>query len=331
MDQQTWQTYMAALAGTLQSAPTGPNMPVTVWNNLPLDVRISYVTQFGAQANMGLIPAGYAAVVEASPGDYFMLSTVATGSMAGVITISQGTSMAFFDPSDLLGPNDVGAPPAPNQQYVLPLDTPRALVATGVVGGQNIAMREQYWMRAPDSFSILPNEKQDISSTTTTALQRTSSNLDTIAASVGASASAGWGPVSASVSASLSRTSTRFQQVTVNTERTTYSADHIEGTGDNASYFLKWQLMDIVTVIAPGTGAILSSMVTGQAPILIAGPYSVDALPPAAPRPASAPKPYPRGRLPLSRALGLAARKPPAQAPGDKAAAPETARRSTER
>ena len=322
--------YMAALAGTLQSAPTGPNTPVTVWNNLPLDVRVAYLTQVGGQASMGTIPAGYAAVIEAAAGDYFMLSTVATGSMAGVIAISSTTTAVFFDPSDLLGPNDLGVPPTPDQQYVLPLDTPRALVATGVVGGQNIAMREQYWMRAPDSFSILPGEKQDISSTTTTALQRTSSSLDTIAASVGASASAGWGPVSASVSASLSRTSTRFQQVTVNTERTTYSADHIEGTGDDASYFLKWQLMDVVTVIAPGTGTVLSSMVTGQAPILIAGPYSITTLPPGAPRPARALKAYPRTRLPLSRALGLPARKP-ARAPDAKAAALETAQRPTDR
>lgn len=302
MDETTWNNYMSALDGTLQSVPNGNPFTATIWNSLPIAIRIAYVTPAGVQANMGVVPAGYSVVVDTAVGDYFILKAAATGSMVGVVSIATQVSMVFFDPSDLLGPNDLGPPPTPDSQYILPLDTPRVVVGVGIAPSNNIALREQYWMRAPDSFSILPGERQDISTTTTTAMQRTSSSLDTISASLGTSASAGWGPLSASVSASLSVNSTSFQEVSVNEERQNYTADHVQGSGETASYFLKWQLMDLITVVELGTGAVLASMVSGQAPVLSAGPYTIGTLPSAA-RPRAAGKFYPRNRLPVKRAL----------------------------
>ena len=111
-------------------------------------------------------------------------------------------------------------------------------------------------------------------------MQKTTSEQTTVAASLGISASAGWGPISASVSTSLSQTSSTFQQVTLTEERTSFVSDTLENKTDKPRMLLIWQLTDIVTVFE-GNGVPLSSIVSRNAPNVIGGPYDPNSLPAA--------------------------------------------------
>ncbi|MEE1742034.1 hypothetical protein PUR49_36785 [Streptomyces sp. BE147] len=144
-----------------------------------------------------------------------------------------------------------------------------ALVGCGILPNGNAVIRQQYWQRLPDSYSIGPLETKTVESTVTSGMQQTSSNLTTVEGSVTGSASAGWGPVSASVSASLSASATSFQQFTATTQTTSYVSDHYENHSETASEMhLHWQLTDSITVY-DADGTALSSIITGTQPVII--------------------------------------------------------------
>ncbi|WP_043710610.1 hypothetical protein [Corallococcus macrosporus] len=266
--------YQQALAGTLSSAPTGGMRSVRFWNNLPVDAQLFYLTEDGARCAMGVVPAGYAANFWVANGDYVSWSCLHTGSFIGVCDITSSIASVFFGPNFMVAPNDIGLPPQPTSAVIIPPDSPRVLVAAGLLKNRNRTIREQYWRRLPESYTIAPGETQTVSSTSTSNMQQTSSTTDTVSASLGASASAGWGPMSVGISASLSASSTSFQEVSLSTEYTAYVSDTLTATADHTQMFLKWQMMDMVSVLAPN-GEVLSSIVNGLSPVVLQGPYNL--------------------------------------------------------
>ncbi|WP_328326124.1 MULTISPECIES: hypothetical protein [unclassified Streptomyces] len=88
------------------------------------------------------------------------------------------------------------------------------------------------------------------------------------------SASAGWGPFSASVSASLSESSTTSQQLTVSTQTTSYVSTTFHNLGANPEMNFFWQLTDVATVYDKD-GIPLSSVILGEAPAVVSGPWDV--------------------------------------------------------
>lgn len=273
--------YLAALQGTLVSTPSGNPRPMTFWNNLTFDVWLSYVSEFGTLVGLGPLPAGYSITYEVNDGIYVLWQSLHTGSFVGLVEAAAGMETVFFGKNYVLAPNDIGPPPSPTSDIPVPQDSSRVLVGFGELDNQNRVLREQYWRRMPDSFSLAPGETRGVSSTTTSNLQQVSSDTTTVAASVGANASAGWGPFSIGVSASLNASSTSFQQFTVSEEYSAYVTDTVQNQTSEAQMFLKWQLMDMVSILDV-QGVILSTVVNGTSPVLIAGPFSLSALPPSA-------------------------------------------------
>jgi hypothetical protein len=294
--------YQQAINGTLKSS-TGPGsgQPLTFYNMTAMPLAMYQIgadgSHFGwsAQAQTfqpgepgyviaGTTKAGYeggSSMTQGNPtlGWYWLFANALTGAFAAVFpTPSSGD--IYITTWDLLEPNDIGSVPTPDPRagMLIPPDSPRIVVGCGLIaeggGSPNIVVREQFWQRLPDSYSIAPGETKECSYTVTSGKQETTSELTTLETSVNASASAGWGPVSASVSASLSTSSTNFQQVTVTEQTTSYVAEKysLEQAADSPEMMLYWQLADTVTIY-DSQGGPLGSIVTGTTPTVIGGPY----------------------------------------------------------
>jgi hypothetical protein len=302
--------YIAALRGSLASTRSDQLVgPTTVRNATNIFLRIYGV---GENASLygfrdegsggwvirngypGLLVNPYLAVTTMAnrppltistqyQGRYLLVTSAHTGGFLGVVKYTGEFPLGtiVLDENLLVAPNDIGPVPEPNADTVVPKDTPRVVVGIGSLNGNRV-VREQFWRRIPQSYSLAPGETRTVTHTTTSGMQTTTSQLDTVAASVGVSASAGWGPVSASVSASLSRSTTTFQQVTVSSEESVHHSDTVTNNTTIPQMYVLWQLMDVVTVLKDSYEPdVVSSIVSGLLPTIVRGPYNSDALPPA--------------------------------------------------
>jgi|GEM_PF-2597226 len=301
--------YQAALDGTLKSDPNGaPVGTVTISNWLDVPVAVFWIDDQGLHSEEGPIlgPQGGKfqwANVQAK--NYFLITFPYTGGFVSVVSVVEGVLEYVIDYDSLVDPGAIGPFPVPNRQVIIPPDSPRVVVACGTVAGSettpgyHAVVREQYWRRMADSYALAPAETRVVSTTSTSGKQETSSSLESIASTVGVSASAGWGPVSASLSASLSYNSTTFQQVTITEETTSYASDTVTNPSNtNPVMFLKWQLCDVITLFETdkqSEGIPIACVISGQSPVLIAGPYDPNNLPPREPR---VPARRPRGGSP---------------------------------
>ncbi|HUA73671.1 MAG TPA: hypothetical protein VL988_02845 [Solirubrobacteraceae bacterium] len=278
------KTYEEALEGTLKSQ-LGVNLgAVTFYNYLPVDVGVIFIDYSGVLDldNRLTVPAatggtpGSAKSLEVEVGNYFLLQIVDTGGFAGVITIVAGKSSYDIVDATLLAPNDIGRFPVPAGTTLIPQDSTRRTVGTGLLPTGQVLLREQYWHLMPESYCLAPEETKIVSLTSTSGMEQTSSQLDTVAASLNVSASAGWGVVSASVSASLSKNSTTFQQVTITEQSVSSTSDQLENSGKTPVMYLKWQLTEALTFFdSKGPVACIE---LGQDPVLVAGPYDPNQL-----------------------------------------------------
>lgn len=273
--------YQQALNGTLQSPNVPPSQSVTLKNGLPVTIYINLLTYQGQQYNLGFMTPSMQIAMNLIPNGYYIATVAVTGSFIAVFQVLSNTSSITITNSVLTPPNNIGMYPSPNANVLIPPDSPRVLVGWGTLGNKNIVLREQYWERMPDSYALAPAETRTYSTTVTSGRQSTSSTTSDMTASLGLSASAGWGPVSASISSSLSASTSSFQQVTVTEQTTSYLSDTLTNPNDDDSaMYLKWQLTDVITVIS-NDGTPLSSIIMGEAPILTSEPYSLSNLPAA--------------------------------------------------
>jgi hypothetical protein len=160
---------------------------------------------------------------------------------------------------------------------IIPPDSPRVMVGCGTLPGDKKEMvcREQYWQLQADSYCLAGGETRSVSLTSTQGLQSTSSDLTSASASVGTEASAGWGGFSASVSASLSVSSTSFQQVTVTGQTTTYISSELTNLGVDPVMYLRWQMTDVLTFCHRSTHKPMSSVILNGSPVVVTGPYKM--------------------------------------------------------
>ncbi|MEW1911320.1 hypothetical protein AB0442_23215 [Kitasatospora sp. NPDC085895] len=292
--------FQAALNGTLTSEDTGEGTFVVLQNSTDVPLAGYLVSDTGVwlgandNANFG---AGYPAL-QIPPGStwggsdwidlgwYFILLNSYSGAFATVKQVSSGTSegntyQVTVNCADMLNPNDIGAVPLPNSSVLIPPDGPRVVVGCGVLSNGSVVAREQYWQRTPESYSIAKGEVRQENYTVTTGMEATSSQETTLAASLNVGASAGWGPISASMSAALNASATSFQSITTTTEQTSYIAETYDNTGgSHPDTYFYWQLTNVVTIFDPN-GSPLSSLIYGaEGPAIISGPWDFNALPP---------------------------------------------------
>ncbi|MFE2144841.1 hypothetical protein ACFXA3_24400 [Streptomyces sp. NPDC059456] len=297
--------YRKAINGTLTSSTgSGSGFGLTFHNMTAIPLNMYLIAGDGSHWGWSakrqtflpgepgyLIPgatkAGYqggSSMAQGNPtlGWYWLFTNALTGAFAAVFGTPSVAGDICITTWDLLEPNDIGTIPVPDVDagILIPTDSPRVVVGCGLMsvnsGSSNVVVREQFWQRLPDSYSIAPGETKQSSYTVTSGKQETTSELSTLETSVNASASAGWGPVSASVSASLSTSSTNFQQVTVTEETTSYVAEtySLDPTAESPEMMLYWQLADSVTIYDSKNNP-LGSIVTGTQPMVIGGPYTM--------------------------------------------------------
>ncbi|MFE0689463.1 hypothetical protein ACFV0Z_15090 [Streptomyces xiamenensis] len=214
----------------------------------------------------------------------FVIVNTCTGALVDVqqaVIKQEGADwVAIITPKHFRRPNAIGKWPEPNKDIVIPPDSPRITVGCGQIQhNENIIALEQYWRRLPQSYSLGPGETRVVSHTSTSGLDTTTSNMTQVAASVGVSASGGWGPVSASVSASLNMSSSATQQVNVKSQTTSFISETFTNKTETSKLVFVWELTSMATIFTK-QGAPLASIVYRQEdPAIIAGPYSMDTLP----------------------------------------------------
>jgi hypothetical protein len=231
---------------------------------------------------------------------YFEATVPGTGGLISVFQFSAPGNLINLNPNlgylgshvaTLSSPNDIGpipvptssvpagtihpqpSTPVPNSTMIVPPDSPRVLVGCGTTPNGNYITREQYWERQSDSVCLAGNESRTVSFTVTEGKQETSSQEETVSKSLSAGVSGGWGPVSASISASLSKNSTSFQQVTVTEQLTTYVSHTMHNPHEQPVMYLRWQLIDVVTIFDKTSLDPVASIVMAENPIVVAGPY----------------------------------------------------------
>jgi hypothetical protein len=99
-------------------------------------------------------------------------------------------------------------------------------------------------------------------------LQETSSTTKTLSESLNVSASAGWGPVSASISASLNSTSSTFQQYVATQTDTRFESREYTAPKTGESLIIRWELYDVVTILNPQF-KVLGQVTTVQHPDIV--------------------------------------------------------------
>ncbi len=301
-------TYEQALNGTLcqPSDAYSADFTITIYNNLAVPICM-----FGVSETGGLYPCSDpiapGMILTIAPRTllvlgYYVFKAASTGAFAAVIQLRPDGEVDFNEyyiaPDLLVLPNDIGPYNTPTATIPVPLNSPRVLVGSGSsltpTGNRVLVTHEQYWQRLGDSYVVLPGSDRTVSTTVVTGSQTTTSEQEVFAAGLGLSASSNWGVISASVSASLNYQSTSFQQVTVTQQTTQFESQRLTNDTATPQMYLRWQLTDIVAVF-DAAGVPQGAVQSGQAPILIDGPYDPKALPPP-------PVPSPgRASLPSSR------------------------------
>jgi hypothetical protein len=272
--------YQQALSGTLSNAGAGSVVgDITMNNNTEVPVSISYPAAPGQYVTFATVAVGGTATAyQCSENTYIIVRSALTGAFMAVLTVTTGILTYPITCALLCSPNDIGTIPTPTLSIPIPTDSPSVLVACGVLPNGNTVTRAQYWSRQPDSYSLAPGETRTVSYTEVAGMQRSSSTQETVTAAVSSSASAGWGPISASVSASLSASAMTNQQVSVSTENTSFTSMSLTNTSTtDSSLVLRWQLMDVLTILSTA-GVPLASIVSGQAPT-VALAYTLNNLP----------------------------------------------------
>lgn len=177
----------------------------------------------------------------------------------------------------LLKPGDIGPIPLPTTDIPLPNDSTAVLVGAGMALTGNVVARTQQYRRTADSMSLAPGEERNISITTLNGMQEESSDTTTVATSVNASASAGWGPVSASVDASLSTSSTLSHTYTVSASTQRFDEVIYKNTSEQVETLFAWQLFDVVTIHDPTkNNQAIATLVSARPPAFFMGPYHFD-------------------------------------------------------
>lgn len=262
------------LAGTLVSAGPPHRGPVTVTNLLSVPVWAGFLaTSRDAYPTMR-VPASTTAQGD-WPVNWYWLIWALDGSLAAVF---QGVTPAnrleiTVGPAHLTSPGDIGPVPVPSMEIPIPNDSPSVLVGIGQgtdsAGKPTYMTRSQFWKRSGDSITLAPNESVTTGYTSSTGIQQTSSDTKTVAESVSASVSAGWGPVSASLSVSLNSSITSFQQYVSTQTDTRFESRTYQAQPAETRMIFRWQLYDVVTISSVAGDKVLAQVTTAQHPDVV--------------------------------------------------------------
>ncbi|WP_024761534.1 hypothetical protein [Streptomyces exfoliatus] len=296
-------TYRDAIAETLKSVTTHEGFTdLTVGNVCPFPLSMYLVSDeawwIGGVEDAFLEPGYPALTVPAATtldfvslqgfdlGWYLIFLNAHSGGFVAVRQLSTAVSnpstgqrILAVDRTQLLDANDIGPVPQPNESVVIPPDSPRIVVGFGQTPNGNVLTREQYWQRLPDSYSIAAGATRTVEYTVTSGMESTTSTQTDLGSTVMADGNAGWGPISASLSTSLSAGSTSFQQVSTNVETSSFVSQLYDNEkGQKSRICFYWQLTNLLTVFE-NDHVPVSSLIYGSGPAVISA-HDLDDLPP---------------------------------------------------
>lgn len=266
------------LDGTLKS-PEKPELGKSLdfINDLDIPIAVGVLAPDGSAFPLQkVVPPSQTGQFSGQPTNWYFLAWALDGSLAAVrlpTSVDNNKAQIKIGPADLSSPGDIGPVPSPSAEIPIPNDSPSILVGTGQAadsqGTTTYLTRAQFWKLSSDSITLAPNEEVSTGYTSMTGIQETSSETDTVAASVGASLSAGWGPVSASLSASFNRSTTTFQQYVSTQRDTRYESRTYKGDAAGTTMIFRWQLYDVVTISSSADNKILAQVTTAQHPDIV--------------------------------------------------------------
>lgn len=264
------------LEGTLVSVGSPQVGTVTIKNNLGVPLYAGFMAEDGSVYPGLNVPVSTTPATGSRPVNWYWLIWSVDGSLAAVfpgVTPPANTLSITIGAADLSSPGDIGPVPVPSADILIPNDSPSILVGTSTGkdsgGGATYLARAQFWKRSNDSITLAPDESVTTGYTSTTGIQETSSDTKTVAESVNASLSAGWGPVSASLSASLNTSSTSFQQYVSTQTDTRYETRTYNPDPSGTRMIFRWQLYDVVTISSAANNRVLAQVTTAQHPDVV--------------------------------------------------------------
>lgn len=271
--------YQQALDGTLISAPLDGGFEITVKNLTPIALIIQRINHEGTlQSGSNRFDPNNEIRVQANIDVYFVVRSSVTGSFFSVFMVTEQNRDVSITTTELSLPFNIAAIPTAKQGMIIPPNSPKVIVGVGTIPHHgNQIIREQYWKRLHDSYSLYGNEEKTINHSVTTGIQQSSSTMQNISESMGLNVHSGWATFSASMSASLNRNTTRTQEISMHTETTRFVTDVIRNETTNTQVYLKWQLMDVFTIA--NNDNVLSRVEVGQSPQIFAEPYNPASLP----------------------------------------------------
>lgn len=253
--------YREALAGTLKTNnPSEKLHDKILHNKTNLPIGYAPIDGNGYHGETQVLNRGEKATLSTNLNVYYLLTNALTGAFVGVFQVSQNRDHYDITVQDnnrlLFEPNDIGFPPLATATTLIPSNSWSTVV--GISNKQKgkkdkkdinyIAVREQSWDMSSTSYTLGPQEKKQISVTHETGRVSKTSDLTSVSATVGTSASAGWGPVSASISASLSATSTVSHDVSIQEQVTSFVLHELNNKRDVGLIVYFWKLMDNTTL-----------------------------------------------------------------------------------
>jgi hypothetical protein len=263
------------LSGKLASTGTPHLGKVTITNHLGIAIQAGLLLPDGAVYPRLQVNPGEAKVGLQQPINWYYVLWGLDGSLAAVfggVQPPQDLSIRI-GPAELSSPGDIGPVPTPSTDILIPNDSPSILVACAkgkTASNEDTYMtRSQFWKRSGDSMSLAPTETVTTSYTSTTGIQETSSDTKTVATSLNASASAGWGPVSASISAALNTSHTSFQQYVSTQTDSQFESRTYNPHPTDTRMILRWQLYDAVTIFSAKDKKVLAQVTTAQHPDVV--------------------------------------------------------------
>ena len=252
------------LLGHLESKGDAQWAALSVQNQLEIPVSLRMVMPTGqlSQSNINAAPGQRSLLVV--PVNWYLLVTGLDGSILCVLEPPgiEARPPVVVSTLDMSLPGDIGPIPDPTEAIPVPPDTPSILVGGAQVRKADgtptcYVVRSQYWKRSGESITIVAGEKLTTGHTSMSGTTESSSDSATVAKSLSMSATASWGPLSTSINASLSSSTTVTHQFEAAGQQTRHETHEYSGpsTGSGSSAFWLCQCRGIrlrTPILAPG-------------------------------------------------------------------------------
>lgn len=238
--------------------------------------EIYHVTDFEIQKTDTGPVAKLIKPLKLSVGTPILIINTATNSLASVYMVtSENISTRKIILGDRLfcAQGNLSQPPSKLAHgIVLPSTTPKIYLSTSVKkitpkdgDGKTLTLRHcQYWRKNSSSYAVPKGVIKRTIVEHSAGVTKSSSTQETLAISLGLDVSAGWGPISASISASLSYSSTTANGLILQDEVITTAEDIVRNISDVDGVVVYWELVDSVTI--EENSNILASFDNAQSP-----------------------------------------------------------------